>query len=141
MEKVDVVRLIDMETNKEILMFDVKLVNELDEETTLGSYSISEEGVLTGEVDQLLILYSPDVIENAKTIILRNGLQEIIGPNTTEDIFSHDGFSISSNIAFQDDSNRWKRAMNFIERNHLDVEKMEIDSFGTEYNHIQLKKN
>lgn len=141
MEKVDVVKLIDKETNKEILMFDVKLVNELDEETTLGSYSISEEGVLTGEVDQLLILYNSDAIENAKTIILRNGLQEIIGLNINEDIFSHDGFSISSNIAFQDDSNRWKRAMNFIERNHLDVEKMEIDSFGTEYNHIQLKKN
>lgn len=141
MEKVDVVRLTDKETNKEILMFDVKLVNELDEETTLGSYSISEEGVLTGEVDNLIILYNPDVIENAKTIILRNGLQEIIGLNINEDIFSHDGFSISSNIAFQDDSNRWERAVNFIERNHLDVEKMEIDSFGTEYNHIQLKKN
>lgn len=141
MEKVDVVRLTDKETNKEILMFDVKLVNELDEETTLGSYSISEEGVLTGEVDNLIILYNPDVIENAKTIILRNGLQEIIGLNINEDIFSHDGFSISSNIAFQDDSNRWERAVNFIETNHLDVEKMEIDSFGTEYNHIQLKKN
>lgn len=59
--------------------FNIVFEDEIGEKTDVGNFSVGDDNSVIGEIDDYIIETHPDFCEQAKKIMLRHGLEEIVG--------------------------------------------------------------
>lgn len=131
---VDVMKGFDPIDGVDYLVFGVDSYDDLDDCTTIGSYRVNENGIITGEIDRFLTLDNDGLsIDQAREIMKKSGLAYIVGNDLgNNELFSddYDNTSLNMSLATTENAERWNRAVAFIKANDLTVEEINLDRIG-----------
>ena len=95
--------------------FDVVFEDEMGEKTNIGSYSVDDDNSIIGEVDPYMISNHFEFVPQAKKIMLKHGLAEIVGNEIPpEKYFYQNHISALKNV-----EGIFDRANQYIEKNKI----------------------
>lgn len=111
------------EQEQQTLHFDVYLFDGVADELKVGNYNVLSSGAVECTIDdyfQLQKKYNNKV----QDIMLENGLREIMDLQISDDeLFKN---LLAGKYSFETDENRWTKANEYVVRNNLKVDTLEV---------------
>jgi len=109
---------------QETLHFDVYLLDGVVDELKVGNYSVSSSGAVDCVIDDYFQQHQKEYNNKVQDIMLENGLREIMDLQISDDeLFKN---SLARKYLFETDENRWTRANEYVVRNNLKVDTLEV---------------
>jgi len=109
---------------QETLHFDVYLFDGVVDELKVGNYSVSSSGAVDCVIDDYFQQHQKEYNNKVQDIMLENGLREIMDLQISDDeLFKN---SLARKYLFETDENRWTRANEYVVRNNLKVDTLEV---------------
>lgn len=111
------------EQEQQTLHFDVYLFDGVVDELKVGNYSVLSSGAVDCTIDDYFQLQK-EYNNKVQDIMLENGLREIMDLQISDDeLFKN---LLAGKYSFETDENRWTKANEYVVRNNLKVDTLEV---------------